>query len=203
MSALEQIVLWWFLNAIWELPVCFVCCWLFLRFIPNLAAKIRHALWLAALTLAFLGPFGTLLGLWGDSKTMSSDLGLVVTARVNSSSASHLLLLLLMLPALYRAFLLLRGGIAASHLISRATFVEPDTLESVLPKDLLLSIKRYKAKIFSTPSATSECGPFTCGLTCPSILIPANLFVSPNRSEERRVGKECSSWRSTKQSKKT
>ncbi|PYT68799.1 MAG: hypothetical protein DMG39_20165 [Acidobacteria bacterium] len=181
MSALEQIVLWWFLNATWELPVCFICCWLFLRFVPNLAASIRHALWLAALTLGFLAPFGTLIGLWGDSRTMSSDLGLAMAARVNGSGASHLVLLIIAAPALYRAFLLLRGGIVASRLTGRATLVEPGTLESVLPKDLLLSIKRYKVKIFSTPSAISDCGPFTCGVRRPFILIPATLFVSSSR----------------------
>lgn len=181
MSALEQIVLGWFLNATWELPVCFVCCWLFLRFVPNLAASLRHTLWLAALTLGFLAPFGTLLGLWGDSKTMSNDLGLAVPARVNGSDAAHLLILIFAAPALYRAFLLLRGGIVASRLTGRATPVEPDTLEAVLPKDLLLSIKRYKAKIFSTPSATSECGPFTYGVRRPFILIPATLFESSKR----------------------
>ena len=181
MSALEQIILWWFLNATWELPVCFVCCWLFLRFVPNLAASIRHALWFAALALGFLAPFGTLLGLWGDSKTMSSDLGLAVAARVNRSDAAHLLLLIFAAPALYRAFLLLRAGIVASRLTGRATPIELGTLESVLPKDLLLNIKRYKAKIFSAPSATSECGPFTCGVRRPLILIPATLFESSKR----------------------
>lgn len=54
-------------------------------------------------------------------------------------------------------------------------------LEGVLPQDLVLSIKQFKAKIFSTRSATSECGPLTCGLTRPCILIPATLFVSSNR----------------------
>lgn len=68
MSALAQIVLWWFLNAAWELPVCFVCCLLILRFLPNLAASLRHGLWLAALTLGFLAPFGTVLGLWATPK---------------------------------------------------------------------------------------------------------------------------------------
>ena len=176
MSTLEQIVLWWFLNATWELPVCFICCWLFPRFVPNLAASTRHALWLAALTLGFLAPFGTLLGLWGASKTASNDLGLAVADRVNSSDATHLLLLIFAAPALYRAFLLLRGGIVANRLTGSATPVELGTLESVLPKDLFLSIKRYKAKIFSMPSADSECGPFTCGVRRPFILIPATLF---------------------------
>src|SRR5438034_11762118 len=73
MSALEQIILSWFLNAAWALPVCFFCCWLFLRLDPNLAAGIRHRLWLAALSLGFLAPFGAFLGLWGDSKTMRSE----------------------------------------------------------------------------------------------------------------------------------
>jgi len=181
MSTLEQIVLWWFLNATWELPVCFLCCWLFLRFVPNLAASVRHALWLAALTLGFLAPFGTLLGLWGDYKAMNSDVGLAVAARVNGSDAAHLLLLVFAAPALYRAFLLLRGGIVASRLTGRATPVELGTLESVLPRDKFLSIKRYKAKIFSMPSAASECGPFTCGVRRPFILIPATLFEPSKR----------------------
>ena len=181
MSALEQILLWWFLNAAWELPVCFVCCLLILRFLPNLAASLRHGLWLAALTLGFLAPFGTVLGLWGNPKTMSSDLGLAVAARVNGSSGAHLLLLILAAPALYRAFLLLRGGIGASRLTCRATPVDPGTLESVLPTALLLSIKRHKARVFSTSPTAPECGPFTCGVRRPFILIPASLFVSPNR----------------------
>ena len=187
MSALEQIGLWWFLNATWELPVCLVCCRLFLRFVPNLAASIRHAMWLAALTLGFLAPFGTLLGLWGNSKTMSSGLGLAVAARVNSSDAARLLILIFAAPALYRMFLLLRGGIVASRLAGRATPVELATLECALPSDLFLSIARYKAKIFSTPSATSVCGPFTCGVRRPFILIPATLFESAN-------GKLSSPW---------
>jgi len=71
MSALEQIILSWFLNAAWELPVCFFCGGLFLRLVPNLAAGIRHRLWLAALSLGFLAPFGAFLGLWGDSSVVS------------------------------------------------------------------------------------------------------------------------------------
>lgn len=182
MSALEQIVLWWFLNAAWELPVCFVCCLLILRFLPDLAASLRHGLWLAALTLGFLAPFGTVLGLWGNPKTMmSSDLGLAVADRVNGSSSAQLLLLIFAAPALYRAFLLLRGGIAASRLTRRATPVEPGALEPVLPTDLLLSIHRHKARVFSTSPTAPECGPFTCGVRHPFILIPASLFVSPNR----------------------
>lgn len=160
MSALEQIVLWWFLNAAWELPVCFVCCLLILRFLRNLAASLRHGLWLAALTLGFLAPFGTVLGLWGNPKTLSSDLGLAVAARVNGSSGAPLVLLIFAAPALYRAFLLLRGGIAASRLTCRATPVDPGTLESVLPTALLLSIKRHKARVFSTSPTAPECGPF-------------------------------------------
>lgn len=185
MSALEQMVLWWFLNATWELPVCFVSCRLILRFLPNLAASLRHALWLTALTLGFLAPFGTVLGLWGNSQaldsTLTGDFGRAVAARVNGSSSAWLLLLIFAAPALYRAFLLLRGGIAASRLTRRATPVGLDTLESVLPNDLLLIIKRHNAKIFSTPPAAPQCGPFTCGVRYPFILIPASLFVSPNR----------------------
>lgn len=181
MSALEQVVLWWFLNATWELPVSFLCCWLFLRFVPNLAASLRHALWLAALTLGFLAPLGTLLGLWGNSKTISSDLGLAVAARVNGSRASRLLLLIFAAPALYRAFLLLRGAIVANRVKGQATAVDANLLESALPKDLLLSVKRYGAGIFLTGPAASAYGPFTCGVKYPSILIPANLFLPSNR----------------------
>ena len=181
LSALEQLILSWFLDAIWALPVCFVCCWLLLRVVPTLAASTRHALWMAALSLAFLAPFGTLLGLWGDSKTLHSNVGLAVAARVHASRAPHLLLLILVAPALYRAFLLLRGAISASRLVGLATPVEPGALECVLPMDLFLSVKRYKAKMFSTPSAISECGPFTCGVRRPCILIPATLFISSNR----------------------
>ena len=112
---------------------------------------------------------------------MSSDLGLAVAARVNGSGAAHLVLLILAAASLYRAFLLLRGAIVANRLTGRATPVEPGTLESILSKDVLLSIKRYKAKKFSTPPAASEFGPFTCGVRRPVILIPATLFVSPNR----------------------
>lgn len=181
MSALEQIVLWWFLNATWELPVCFVCCWLFLRFVPNLGASLRYTLWLVALTLGFLAPFGTVLGLWGDPKTTSGDLRLAVAERVNGSSAAQLLLLLFVAPALYRAFLLLRAAITARRLMGRATPVGPGALESVLPHDLLLGIKQYSARILLTPSATSECGPFTCGVSRPFVLIPEILFFSSKR----------------------
>jgi len=181
MSALEQIVLSWFLNAVWELPVCFFCCWAFLHFIPNLATGIRHLLWLTALSLGFLAPFGTLLGLWGDSKIMSSRLALAVPARLNGSGGMRLLLLAFVAPALYRAFLLLRGGVAAKRLRCQAMPVDPGILESALPQDLLLSIQRYQAKVCSTGPATSACGPFTCGVKRPFIFIPAGFFVPSSR----------------------
>src|SRR2546429_8435042 len=98
MSALEQIILSWFLNAAWALPVCFFCCWLFLRLDPNLAAGIRHRLWLAALSLGFLAPFGAFLGLWGDSKTMSSGLAIGVPARLNGPGGMRLLVLAFLAP---------------------------------------------------------------------------------------------------------
>ncbi len=85
MSTLEQIAVSWFLNAVWELPPWFVCCWLFLRLVPNLLAGTRHMLWFAALSLGFLTPFGTVLGLWGDSETVSGGLGLTVAARLQQS----------------------------------------------------------------------------------------------------------------------
>src|SRR5437870_6456272 len=150
MSALEQIILSWFLNAAWALPVCFFCCWLFLRLDPNLAAGIRHRLWLAALSLGFLAPFGAFLGLWGDSKTMSSGLAIGVPARLNGPGGMRLLVLAFLAPALYRAFLLLHGGVAAKRLRRRAIRVDPGILESVLPKNLLLSMKRHRAQVFST-----------------------------------------------------
>lgn len=181
MSALGQIVLSWFLNAAWELPVCFFGCWVFLRLIPNLAAGIRHRLWLAALSLGFFAPFGALLGLWGDSKTMSSGLALAVPARLNGSGGMRLLLLAFLAPALYRAFLLLHGGVAAKRLRRQSIRVDPGILESLLPKDLLLSIKRHRAQVFSTAPASSAWGPFTCGVKHPFILIPAAFFLPSSR----------------------
>lgn len=181
MITLEQIAVSWFLVAVWALPMCFVCCWLFLRLVANLAPGSRYVPWFAALSLGFLTPFGTVLGLWGNSKPTSSGLGLAAAERVHGSAATHLLLLIFAAPALYRAFALLRGGIAASRLTGRAMPLEQATLESILPKDLLLSVTRDKAKIFSTRSAISEFGPFTCGLTRPFILIPATLFTPSNR----------------------
>jgi Zn-dependent protease with chaperone function len=178
---LEQIALSWFLNAAWELPVCFICCWLLVRFVPRLAAGTRYVLWLLAFGLGFLAPFGTLLGLWGDSKTIGSGFGAALPTTVNDSGAPDLLLLIFAAPALYHALLLLRGGIAASRLARRAVPVEPRILESALPRDLVVNIKRYRARIFSTGSATSACGPFTFGVRRPFILIPATLFTPPNR----------------------
>jgi Zn-dependent protease with chaperone function len=181
MSALEQIILSWFLNAAWELPVCFFYCWLFLRLVPNLAAGIRHRLWLAALSLGFLAPFGVFLGLWGDSKTMSSGLAIGVPARLNGPGGMRLLLLAFLAPALYRAFLLLHGGVAAKRLRRRAIRVDPGILESILPKNLLLSMKQHRAQVFSTGPSTSAWGPFTCGVRHPFILIPAAFFLPPSR----------------------
>src|SRR5437879_13503703 len=121
MSALEQIILSWFLNAAWALPVCFFCCWLFLRLDPNLAAGIRHRLWLAALSLGFLAPFGAFLGLWGDSQTMSSRLAIGVPARLHGAGGMRLLVLAFLAPASYRALLVLHRGVPAMCSRSRAT----------------------------------------------------------------------------------
>ena len=181
MVTLEHIALSWFLNAAWELPVCYICCWLLVRFIPKLAASARYVLWLLAFGLGFLAPFGTLLGLWGESKTIGSGFAAALPTTVNDSSAPHLLLLIFAAPALYHALLLLRGGIAASRLARRAVPVESRILESVLPRGLVVNIKRYGARIFSTGSATSAFGPFTFGVRRPFILIPTTLFAPPNR----------------------
>lgn len=181
MVTLQQIALSWFLNAAWELPVCFICCWLLVRFVPRLAASTRYVLWLLAFGLGFLAPFGTLLGLWGDSKTIRSGLAVALPTIVNGSGARHLLLLIFAAPALYHALLLLRGGIAASRLARRAVPVEPRILESILPRDFVVTIKRYRARILSTGSTTSACGPFTIGVRRPLIMVPATLFAPPNR----------------------
>src|SRR5207302_10284721 len=139
-------------------------------------------LWLAALRLGLLAPFGAFLGLWGDAKTMSSGLAIGVPARLNGPGGMRLLVLAFLAPALYRAFLLLHGGVAAKRLRRRAIRVDPGILESVLPKHLLLSMKRHRAQVFSTGPSTSAWGPFTCGVRHPFILIPA-AFFHPPRSE--------------------
>ncbi len=181
MVTLEQIALSWFLNAVWELPVCFICCWLLVRFVPRLAACTCYVLWLLAFGLGFLAPFGTLLGLLGDAKTIGSGFAAALPTTVNDSGAPHLLLLIFAAPASYHALLLLRGGIAASRLARRAVPVELRILESVLPRDLVVNIKRCRARIFSTGSATPACGPFTFGVRRPFIVIPATLFAAPKR----------------------
>jgi len=93
----------------------------------------------------------------------------------------RLLVLAFLAPALYRAFLLLHGGVAAKRLRRRAIRVDPGILESVLPKNLLLSMKRHRAQVFSTGPSTSAWGPFTCGVRHPFILIPAAFFLPPSR----------------------
>src|SRR5207244_12063368 len=107
MSALEQIILSWFLNAAWALPVCFFCCWLFLRLDPNLAAGIRHRLWLAALSLGFLAPLGAFLGLWGESKTMWRGLAIGGPVCVNGPGGVRVRVLGFLAHLLYGALLIL------------------------------------------------------------------------------------------------
>ena len=130
MSALEQIVLSSFLNAVWELPVCFLCCWMFLRFLPKLEARVQHMFWLAVVWFGFLAPAGTLLGLCDDSNAISSDPKFVFPDGLSRSGVIRLLLLVFVAPALYRAFLLVRGGINANRLRNLSIAVDPRPLQA-------------------------------------------------------------------------
>src|SRR5467141_1274523 len=179
---MEQLVLSWFLNAVWEVPASFFCCWMFLRVVPDVSARLRHLLWLAALGLGFICPMGTLLGLWGESESGGSNPAFALRVGLSSSTGSHLLLLMFLLPALYRAFLLLHGGIAANCLRRLAAPVDFSTLEDALPKALFVKVHQYRAGIFATGSASVELGPFTSGVRRPFILIPSALLV-PSKLE--------------------
>jgi len=180
-SALEQIVLSWFLNAVWEVPVCFLCCWLFLRFLPKLAARVQHTFWLVALGFGFLVPTGTLLGLWGDSNATSSDPRFVFSDGPSRSGVIRLLLLVFAAPALYRAFLLVWGGITANRLRCLSIPVDLLPLQEALPRPLVVGVRRYRARIFSGDPTTLEIGPFTSGVRRPFILVPAGLFAPSKR----------------------
>src|SRR5260370_2371966 len=109
--------------------------------------------------------------------------GLAVGGRgvLNGAGGMGLLVLAFLAPGLYRAFLLLHGGVAAKRLRRRAIRVDPGILESVLPKNLLLSMRRHRVQVFSTGPSTSAWGPFTCGVRHPFILIPAACFLPPSR----------------------
>src|SRR5437879_11372319 len=146
---------------------------MFLRFVPSLSARVQYKLWLAVLVLGFLAPMGALLSLWGESKLISSDLLLALPTRLSSSTGVRLLLLVFVTPALYRAFLLLHGGVAANRLRRMAVPVDLHVLEVALPQALLANARRYQAKVFVAKTTTLELGPFTSGVRSPFILIPA------------------------------
>jgi Zn-dependent protease with chaperone function len=154
---------------------------MFLRFLPKLAARVQHMFWLAVLGFGFLVPTGTLLGLWSDSNPLSRDPRFVLPDGLSKSGVVGLLLLVFAAPALYRAFLLVRGGITANRLRHLSIPVDSLPLQEVLPRALAVNVRRYRARIFSGEPTTLEIGPFTSGVSRPFILIPAGLFVPSKR----------------------
>src|SRR5207253_1535591 len=137
---------------------------MFLRFLPKLAARVQHMFWLAVLGFGFLVPTGTLLGLWGDSNAISSDPRFVLPAGLSRSGVIRLLLLVFVAPALYRAFLLVWGGITANRLRHLSIPVDLLPLQEVLPRALVVNVRRYRARIFSGQPTALEIGPFTSGV---------------------------------------
>jgi len=154
---------------------------MFLRFLPSLAARVQHMLWLAALGFGFLVPTGTVLGLWSDSIPTSGDPRFVLPDGLSRLGLTRLLLLVFVAPALYRAFLLVRGGIITNRLRRLSIPVDLLSLQEALPRALVVNVRRYRARIFSGEPTTLEIGPFTSGVRRPFILIPAGLFALSKR----------------------
>ena len=154
---------------------------MFLRFLPKLEARVQHMFWLAVVWFGFLAPAGTLLGLCDDSNAISSDPKFVFPDGLSRSGVIRLLLLVFVAPALYRAFLLVRGGINANRLRNLSIAVDPRPLQEILPRALVANVRRYRARIFSGEPTALEIGPFTSGVRRPFILIPAGLFAPPRR----------------------
>jgi beta-lactamase regulating signal transducer with metallopeptidase domain len=154
---------------------------MFLRFLPSLAARVQHRFWLTVIGFGFLVPTGTLLGLWGDSNAISSDPKSVLPDGLSRSGVIRLLLLVFVAPALCRAVLLVRGGITANRLRRLSIPVDLLPLQEVLPRALVVNVRRYRARIFSGEPTTLGIGPFTSGVRRPFILIPAGLFIPSKR----------------------
>jgi beta-lactamase regulating signal transducer with metallopeptidase domain len=159
MSALEQLLLAYVLNACWQLPVLIVFSLGLLRYARSVPARIQHWLWLLTTGLALVIPMGGFLDLLTATPANAAAAGFAPVSLVGLRLAE----VIFVGGAGYQGMRLFAAAIVWRRVRRRATPYA--SRESV---DVLVS------------PPGMEAGPFLLGLRHPAILIPPFLTGPAN-----------------------
>jgi beta-lactamase regulating signal transducer with metallopeptidase domain len=173
MTALEQVLLAYVLNACWQLPLIAAFSLALIQLRRDTSARIQHWLWLLSAGMAALLPMGALLGLFvstpiTDSEPASAQLPVFGLRSMLAVFAGF---------AAYRCAKLQRAASASRRLRRQATpFVSGEGPSTIA----LTSLRAEGVEILFSPPGLESAGPLLVGIRPPAVLIPRFLSEPAN-----------------------
>lgn len=198
MTTLESILLSYFANALWQIPVLFAAGWLAARALRSLGPAAEHRVWVTVLLLQGLLPatstiplddLRTLLNLFGGPPSIGQPHVSIVMGPGSALGSRHLpawlLAILTIVYAAITTWFAVRfvWRLCTIRLISR--HAAPVTLPAAAAAHWAQCAERFGVEAASLGTSTQIYGPITIGIKRKLVLLPTDILVTLPDTELR------------------